>query len=290
MVPRSDTAFGLGFIIGPYIGGKLSSPNVSFYGLFDTPSWFGATTPFIFAGALSLMNCALIVFSFPETIKEKFHGGRLALGRSISNIRAGFTSDRLRVPLASVFFFNGGFTFFTSFFGVYLGNNFGFSASNTGDYFAFVGLFIAFSQAVLVRRVSTKLADYKVLRFSMFGLATMLAVFFVAPAGNRWWLFLPVPFFSAFNGLTMANNASLISRSAEMGKQGEAMGIYSSVQSLASVPASILLGYITSSITSAQPLIVASLCIATAGAIFVLFFRPKYVDDNVAVSAAPAAH
>lgn len=283
-------AFGLGFIIGPYIGGKLSSPNVSFYGLFDTPHWFGATTPFIFAGILSLMNCCLILVSFPETIKEKFYGGKLALGRSISNIRAGFTSDRLRIPLASAFFFNAGFTFFTSFFGVYLRNNFDFTPSNTGDYFAFVGLFIAFSQAVIVRRVSTKLADFKVLRFSMFGLAIMLAVFFVAPAGNRWWLFLPVPLFSAFNGLTMANNASLISRSAEMGKQGEAMGIYSSVQSLASVPASILLGYITTGITSAQPLIVSSICIATAGFIFLAFFRPKYVSDEVATAQSSSGH
>ena len=30
-------AFGLGFIIGPYLGGKLSQPGVSFYGLFTTP-------------------------------------------------------------------------------------------------------------------------------------------------------------------------------------------------------------------------------------------------------------
>lgn len=280
-------AFGLGFIIGPYIGGKLSSPNVSFYGLFNTPSWFGATTPFLFAGFLSLANCALILSVFPETIKEKFHGGRLVLSRAFSNLRAGFASDRLRIVLISSFFFSAGFTFFTSFFGVYLRNNYGFSPSNTGDYFAFVGLFIAFSQAVLVRRVSTKLADYKVLRFSMFGLALMLAFFFVAPTTHMWWVYLPVPFFSAFNGLSMANTSSLVSRSAEMGKQGESMGIYSSVTSLAQVPASVLLGYITSSITSAQPLIVASLCIAIAGAVFLFRFKPLYVSDTV-VATVPS--
>lgn len=284
-------AFGLGFIIGPYIGGKLSSPHTSFYGLFHTPGWFGATTPFWFAGIMSLANCTLILTVLPETIREKAHGQRLAFTRAVHNVIEGFASDRIRVPLMAGFLFAAGFTFFTTFFGVYLRNNFGFSAANTGDYFAFVGIFIAFSQAVLVRRVSTSVADYKVLRFSMFGLAAMLAIFFVAPAGQRIWVFLPVPFFSAFNGLTMANMSSLVSRSAESGRQGQAMGIYSSVQSLAQVPASVLVGYITGSITSAQPLIVASLCIAGGGAVFLALFRPKYVSDSAVQGAgAPAAH
>jgi DHA1 family tetracycline resistance protein-like MFS transporter len=202
-------------------------------------------------------------------------------------VKAGFTSDRLRIALLSMFLFSGGFTFFTSFFGVYLRNNFGFNASKTGDYFAYVGIFIAFAQAVIVRKVAPHLPDWKVLRFSMFGTAAVLAIFFFAPAGNNLWVYLPVPFFAAFNGLSMANSQSLISRSAEMGKQGEAMGISSSVSSLAQVPASVLVGYITSGITSAQPLIVASLCITAGGLVFLLLFKPKYVMDTPA-GAAPA--
>lgn len=280
-------AFGIGFVVGPYLGGKLSTPHVSFYGLFDTPGWFGATTPFWFAGGMSLVNCLLILTSLPETLVQKVEGGRIALGRALHNVRAGFTSDRLRVVLLAMFLFNGGFTFFTSFFGVYLRNNFGFNASKTGDYFAYVGIFIALAQAVLVRKVAPRLADWKVLRFSMFGTAAVLAIFFFAPTGSNLWVYLPVPFFAAFNGLTMANAQSLVSRSAEFGRQGEAMGISSSVGSLAQVPASVLVGYITSGITSAQPLIVASLCITAAGLSFLLLFRPTYVSD-AAPGAAPA--
>ena len=58
-------AFGLGFIIGPYLGGRLSTPATSFYGLFDTPSWFGATTPFWFAAILSHANCTSNMTMFP---------------------------------------------------------------------------------------------------------------------------------------------------------------------------------------------------------------------------------
>lgn len=283
-------AFGLGFVIGPYLGGKLSSPGVSFYGLFDTPTWFGATTPFWFAGGLALVNCALILTSLPETLVNRVTTGKVALTQSLHNVRAGFTSDRLRTILVAAFLFNGGFTFFTTFFGVYLANNFGFGSSETGDYFAYVGICIALAQAVLVRRVAPHLADWKVLRFSMFGTAAVMAVFFFAPSGNNLWVLLPVPFFAACNGLTMANMQSLVSRSAEFGRQGEAMGISSSVGSLAQVPASVLVGYITSGITSAQPLIVAAVCITGAGLVFLFLFRPTYVQSAVPAGAGGPAH
>ena len=280
-------AFGLGFIIGPYLGGRLSSPDASFYGLFDTPSWFGATTPFWFAAIIAMANCLGVLTTFPETLKEKFHGGRIKLGRAVSNVVAGFKSDRLRVILATAFLFNAGFTFFTTFFGVYLKNSFDFSSAKIGDYFAIVGLFIAISQAVVVGRVAKKLADFKVLRFSLLGNAAMMLAYFLTPTSSPAYLYMVIPFFTVFNGLTMANMSSLVSRSAEPGQQGQAMGIYSSVQSLAQVPASILVGYITSGITSSQPLIVSSLCIGLSGLIFVTMFRPKYVSSTVAQAGAP---
>jgi DHA1 family tetracycline resistance protein-like MFS transporter len=178
-----------------------------------------------------------------------------------------------------VFLFGAGFTFFTTFFGIYLRNNFNFTSAKTGDYFAIVGLFIAVSQAVVVGRVAKKLANWKVLKFSMVGLGLMMLVYFFIPSGSSQYLYMVIPFFTLFNGLTMANMSSLVSRSAEMGKQGEAMGIYSSVSSLAQVPASVLVGYITSGITSSQPLIVSSICICFGGILFFFLFKPKYVTD-----------
>lgn len=283
-------AFGLGFIIGPYLGGKLSSPSVSFYGLFHTPSWFGATTPFWFAAIIAMLNCLAVLTTFPETIKEKFHAGRVNATQSIQNVVLGFRSDRLRVVLLAGFLFSAGFTFFTTFFGIYLKNNFDFGASKTGDYFAIVGVFIAMSQAILVARVAKKLVDFKVLRFSLFGNAAMMLVYFAVPTSFSLGLYLVIPLFTAFNGLTMANMTSLVSRSAEPGQQGQAMGIYSSIQSLAQVPASILVGYITTGITSSQPLVVSSICIAAGGLVFVFLFRPKYVGIEVGAPVGAPSH
>lgn len=280
-------AFGLGFVIGPYVGGKLSSPHANFYGLFHTPGWFGATTPFWFATIISLLNCVAVITTFPETLKEKVHSGKLHAAKAIQNVVEGFSSERLRTVLLASFLFTGGFTFFTTFFGVYLRNNFEFGPSKIGDYFALVGIFIAFSQAVLVARVAKKLEDYKVLRFSLFGNAIMMLVYFLVPTNHQILLYLTIPLFTAFNGLTMANMSSLVSRSAEPGQQGQAMGISSSVTSLAQVPASVLVGYITTGITSSQPLIVSSVCIALGGLVFVVLFKPTFLP---AASEAQDSH
>lgn len=272
-------AFGLGFIIGPYIGGKLSQGNVSFYGLFHTPSWFDATTPFWFATVLCLVNVALIITRFPETNMHIDPDKHIALGASVRNVAQGFTSPRLRVPLLSSFLWNGGFTFFTTFFGVYLFNKFGFSQGNTGDYFAVVGLFIAVWQTTVVPRLAKAMPDYKVLRFSYFGLAFAMSGYFLA--GSKWQLWAIIPVFTFFNGLSIANQTSLISRSAEMGKQGQAMGISSSITNLAQVPASVLVGFISASVASNMPLVVSTICIAVAGLAFLVFFRPTYVSQPV---------
>jgi MFS transporter, DHA1 family, tetracycline resistance protein len=278
-------AFGLGFILGPYVGGRLSAPGISFYGLFDTPSWFGATTPFWFAAILAGLNALLVITTLPETLKEKTTG-KIQFTKSVRNVVAGFSSPRIRIPLLTAFLWGGGFTFFTTFFGVYLKNKFDFNPSQTGDYFAIVGVFIAITQGAIVGVVAKKYPDFKVLRISL--VLNGLAILGFILATSRWPLYGTIPILALFQGLSQANVSSLMSRSAEPGKQGEVMGIYSSVSSLAQVPASALVGYITGSITSNTPLVVSAALIVAAGAVFVLLFRPKFISDAPTSPGAPA--
>ena len=279
-------AFGLGFVIGPYLGGRLSAPNTSFYGLFHTPSWFDATTPFWFAAGLAALNCINIVLRFPETLSHTDPTKKIRFGQSLSNVSRGFADARLRIPLLTAFLFTAGFTFFTTFGGVYLARKFGFSQAKTGDFFAVVGIFIAISQAVLVGLFAKKFADFSILRWSFFGLAIMVSVYVFA--GSSALLYWTIPLFTMFNGLSMANLSSLISRSAAMGRQGEAMGIYSSVQNLAQVPASALVGYITGSTAgSVTPMVVSTAILAFAGVVFIALFRPS-TDLQTAQLGAPA--
>ncbi len=270
-------AFGLGFILGPYIGGRLSAPNTSFYRLFTTPGWFGATTPFWFAAALSAVNATVVLLTFPETLKHR-STEKLDVTRAVRNVGIGFSSPRLRVPLLTAFLWGGGFTFFTTFFGVYVKNRFGFSQSKTGDYFAIVGLFIALTQGVIVGIVAKKLADYRILRFSIAIQAVVLGVYAVISSSTMLYLFIPL--LALFQGLSQANISSLMSRSAEPGRQGEAMGIFSSISSLAQVPASILVGYIAGDYASSVPLSVAAALTMVAGVAFVMLFRPTFLSPH----------
>ncbi len=280
-------AFGLGFILGPYIGGRLSAPGVSFYHLFTTPSWFGATTPFWFAAALSAANATFVFFTLPETLTTR-RREKMNVAASVSNVRAGFASARLRVVLSATFFWTCGFTFFTTFFGIYVANKFGFSQSKTGDYFAIVGIFIAIVQGGIVGVVAKRMADYRILRFSIIAQAGALAAYFIVTRSIMLYAFIPV--LALFQGLSQANFSALMSRSAEPGRQGEAMGIYSSISSLAQVPASILVGYIAGSVTSTAPLIAASLLTFIAGVLFIALFRPTYVSPSTRSPSFAEAH
>lgn len=56
-------AFGLGFVIGPYIGGKLSDPGIV--------SWFSYATPFFLSIMLTIINIVIAIWNFPETLPIK---------------------------------------------------------------------------------------------------------------------------------------------------------------------------------------------------------------------------
>lgn len=269
-------AFGLGFILGPYIGGKLADPNVV--------SWFSVSTPFWFAAILSFINVCIILLFLPETLKLKITE-RIDLAKPFHNIVTAFSRPGLRSVMPTSFLFSAGFTFFTTFFGLVLLDKFGFTRSNTGDYFAYVGIWIAVIQGAVVGIVAKKYKDYQVLRFSIFFTAICLLGYALVPAGEYKWLFLIPPFFALGNGLTMAFNGSLISRITPKELQGEALGINASVMALAQSFPAILSGYIAS-VNDNLPIVVGSVVIALGGVAFWLFFKPGRDDEFAAPSGA----
>ncbi|MCC6643849.1 MFS transporter, partial [Candidatus Peregrinibacteria bacterium] len=169
-------AFGLGFIIGPFLGGKLSDTNLV--------SWFNATTPFIFAAILAVINIISVYLFLPETLKEAKTGTiKLKLGASFNHIRRSFLIKEVRLLFLIGFLFSGGFAFFTTFFAVYLSNKFGFNQGNIGDFFAEVGVFIVITQALIVRKMATAFKEDEILRFSILGLAIGVFLYLVPTEG-----------------------------------------------------------------------------------------------------------
>jgi DHA1 family tetracycline resistance protein-like MFS transporter len=258
-------AFGLGLIIGPYLGGKLSDPNLV--------SWFNPATPFWFAAGLSLINVLSVLTFFPETLTTIRKKVNIEWLRSIKNIISAYGMKALRVPFVSSFLFQAGFSFFITFFSVYLIRKFNFTQGNVGDFFAYIGLWTVFSQVFVNSNVTKWFKEDVVLRVSLIALSIFIALFF-APKSN-WGLLFIVPFFAMFIGLVQANLLSLISRTASPETQGQILGVNSSINTLAQSLPPILSGYVAALVTPEMPLIISSVTIFMAGVVFVLFYKPQ---------------
>lgn len=257
--------FGLGFIAGPFIGGKLSDPHVV--------SWFSATTPFWFAAILSFINVMSIIFVFPETLAQKNINIRLTWDKSIKNIIRAYSMDRLKTLFMTNFLFQGGLAFFFTFFSVYLIRKFSFHQSNIGDFFSYIGLWVAFTQAVITRKLSSRFREEKILRVTIIIAGLGVGLYFFPTV---WWqLYLIVPFFAVANGLSQANMLALISKSVDATIQGETLGINSSVQALAHSIPPMLSGYIAAEIAPEAPILVSSMTIVAAGLVFLFFHKPR---------------
>ncbi|MES2930537.1 MAG: MFS transporter [Patescibacteria group bacterium] len=256
-------AFGLGFIFGPYIGGRLSDPN--------TVSWFTAATPFYFAGILAFLNMLSVTFLLSETNKN-LQKTKITWTKSLSNIASAYRMKGINILFLTNFLFYGGFGFFTTFFGVFLINKFNFSQGNIGDFFAYIGLWSIFTQAIVTRFVAKRFPEAKVLRMTLFGAALMILAYFLPE--KSWQMYLIPPIGGIMSGLAMTNLTSLLSRSAPANIQGEILGINASVQALAQAIPAILSGFVAATLSPQSPIIIAAIIMAFGALAFRMLYKP----------------
>lgn len=253
-------AFGFGFIIGPFLGGVLSTPSVL--------PFFNASTPFIFAGIISAINTASIYSFFKESIKEKDHERKIDIFGSFKNIlKAQKFSKEIRYLFLCSFLFNVGSSFFYSFFNVYLTNKFSLSPAEIGNFFAYVGVWIIITQVIVVRKFAKKFKEVDILGPAY--IANSIGVLLYLLPTKAWYLLLIVPLASVPNGLQMANFSSFLSKETPEKMRGEVMGVSSSVASLGQAFPPILAGLIAAATASYVPIVFGSVIVFTAGIIFI---------------------
>jgi len=122
--------FGLGFVIGPFIGGKLSDPYIY--------EGFTYATPFFVSIVLTVINIILVCVNLQETIINK-RAVRIDFFTGFKNIKSAFSFHKLRVMFLVVFLLNIGHNFFTQFLQVFLMGKFGFTQSKVADFFCVYG-------------------------------------------------------------------------------------------------------------------------------------------------------
>lgn len=255
--------FGLGFTLGPYVGGKLSDP------LFVP--WFNLATPFWFAAILTIFNIMMMFWKFPETNTHLVHK-KISVFTGIKNIQTAFQLINLRTIFIVSFLLALGFNFFTQFFQVFLIEKFHYTQGQIGNIFAYIGLWIAITQGIITGPLTKRFAPAVILRYSSIALGLTFP-FLILPS-HSYFLFLIIPFIAIFQGMIHPNTSAIVSSLAAKDSQGEVLGISQSIYSLAQAIPPIIAGFIVY-VHLNLPIIVASICTVIAGVIFIAFFKAQ---------------
>ena len=256
-------AFGLGFILGPFIGGTLGKIDLAL------PLWCTA--------ALTLLNIVLVIIQFPETFVPSGNG-TVSLLTGIRNVKRALKMKELDVVFLTLFLQAFGFSFFMQFFQVYLIKQFDFSQVQIGQMFGYIGIWIAITQGGITRLVSKRFSSPQILQFTLLGLS--LSLWLILGPSALWMLFVTQPLVALFQGVSQPNLTSIVSVLTPKDTQGEILGIQQSVQSLAFAIPPIIAGVVVS-IDVRMPIFLAGLSIFIAWLVFVFGFRSALYKQKV---------
>ena len=227
-------AFGLGFIIGPTVGGYMKS--ISSTGQVD---WVG-----YLAAGLCLINLVMAYFLLPESLKEKQKNVRFNF-RVISGIVAELRKPTIRELLLINFIFITAFMIMQISVTLFWKEKIGLNEVEMGNMFAFIGLATVIVQGGLVGRMVKKFGETKLLTYGTYlFIVSLIMIPWVTPQN-----FLPIEL-TAFALMALANGCltpsitSLLSKSADPKDVGQVLGVNQSFGSMARAAGMGLSGFI----------------------------------------------
>jgi len=212
-------AFGIGFVIGPAIGGLLGD--------------FNMRSPFLFAAGLSLLNLIYGFFVLKESLavenRRKFSWKR-------SNpIGAFFQLGKYKNfawVFVVLFLLYMGSMAIQSTWNYYTMEKFNWKIKDVGLSLTAVGVCIAIIQGALAGKISKKLGDIKTAYLSLS--ITFITMNLIAFASQSWVLYAcMLPY--AFSGLADPAIRSILSNKTSESEQGELQGLITSVLSIAEI-------------------------------------------------------
>ena len=226
-----SASLGVGFTIGPFLGGKLAD--------FSFTNGGGYIVPFAVAGMMCLLSLIIITWKFPETRKE---GVRVVFNfmDSINNIRKVFLWPQLRWLFLATFAFAFGWSFFNEFIPVLLRERFRFNLSEIGNYYAYGGLWYAFGSGTIAAIILKYFPAEKIGAKALIGCAACMLMFLIISEKQYIWFIMP-PFMFCLS-FTYPTTAAMVSNRAGVENQGEVLGVYQSVTGCAMGLSPFLIG------------------------------------------------
>ncbi|MGA7123950.1 MAG: MFS transporter, partial [Polyangiaceae bacterium] len=252
-------AFGLGFILGPGIGGALAKIPVD--------GRHGAIPCFVAAG-LSVANLVWVALGVAESLppeKRALAPTRKLAPLNLHAMREAFALPGVGLAIGVNFIAVVSFTNLDQTFTFFCGDLFGIDEGGTGFVLAFIGIVAAAVQGGLVRPLSRRFDEPSLIRAGTLLQAIAFAGL-VAAGGvaSRALLFASGGLLALGNGLTQPSTSAFISRRAPADRQGGTLGANQSVASLARTFGPALGGWLYTSVGGRAPYVAASIGMVVA--------------------------
>ena len=212
-------AFGLGFIIGPLIGGVLGQ--------------YGERIPFLFAAGLSMLNWAYGYFILPESLpkekRRKFDWKRASPIGSLVHLKKYPAVAGLILSLTLLYI---GMHAVQSTWSFYTMKKLGWNSAMVGYSLAFVGLMIAIVQGGLIRIAIPKFGQSRAL---FIGLILYTIGMFLFAFASATWMMISFSAVYCLGGIAGPALQGMISSHVPPSEQGELQGALTSLMSATSI-------------------------------------------------------
>lgn len=207
-------ANGFGFAVGPFLGGTLS--------------YFGFSAPFIAAGLLSLGGFFMFYFIFQETyVPQKEPEQRTS---SVKNLFRLACFGKFRILFPAFFIFCIGWSFYWDFIPVTWIKEYRLKVPQIGNFYAYGSAFYVLSSGFLIRPFIKKFNGISILAGALGILGISLLLLFHCDI--RWyWLGISIQQFMV--ALVFPIGTAIVSNEVSGSQQGEVLGAFQALQSLA---------------------------------------------------------
>ena len=218
-------AFGLGFIIGPVIGGLLGQ--------------YGSRVPFIAAACLTFANFLYGFFVLPESLsaenRRKFEWRRANPFGAFKQLKKYPAVAALAISFFLVYMAGQAVQSVWAYFGI---ERFSWSEKMIGISLGVVGLLVGLVQGVLIRFINPKLGNTKSIYIGFGMYAVGLILFAFATQGWMMFIFL-VPY--CLGGISGPALQSIITGHVPANEQGELQGALTSLISVTSIISPVIM-------------------------------------------------
>jgi len=255
-------AFGLGFILGPAIGGHLASIPIAGH---------QGVLPCFVAAALSLVNLAWVALGVAESLPRDRRSGPPRRGLAPINLQAmreAFSLPGVALAVAVNFLVVASFTNLDQTFTFFCADLFRIDIRGTGYVLAFIGVVAAVVQGGLVRPLAKRFEEATLMCAGAAAQAAAFASLVVAAGlGSHPLLYASGALLAVGNGLTQPTTSAFISRRAPPDRQGGTLGTNQSFAALARTFGPATGGWLYAGVGPRAPYTVASLGMAVAFAL-----------------------